>query len=292
MAKIERIRFTTDDDLRLLRDVVGLNPFDDPSRWKVIQNNLCKISEKGFSLRAVREHVEHLSKLFVKEDRSNLRKSGTEEQYIEKEKLLQEIADLQREFKNKANKKEAKLECIIREKGIAARNQACSLDGNVAAQREETIIIDFPEYSQYDDDSNVENDLNAANVEAGENENRGSEVDDEEQTAPAPKNSVVFGPVRTRKQRLPTKYGGIHYLKEKQEWERKVREKEIDLEDRKLALEERRVKLEELKFEMDKKERESRLAIELREREQNLEVAKQQLTTIHFFMDHFVNSNK
>jgi hypothetical protein len=69
-----RLRFTTEDDLILLRDVVGHNPFEEPSKWKQIHTNLLCVSGKNFTVRSVREHVEHLLKLFVKNDRANLRK--------------------------------------------------------------------------------------------------------------------------------------------------------------------------------------------------------------------------
>lgn len=74
MAKIERIRFTINDDLSLLRQVVCLNPFEDRSIWKIICENVNKTSGKNFTVRSTREHVAHLAKLFMKEDRANLRR--------------------------------------------------------------------------------------------------------------------------------------------------------------------------------------------------------------------------
>lgn len=77
MAKIERIRFSINDDLTLLRQVVCLNPFEDRSYWKTISENVNKVSGKNFTVRSTREHVEHLIKLFKKGDRANLRRYVT-----------------------------------------------------------------------------------------------------------------------------------------------------------------------------------------------------------------------
>ncbi|KAG0416143.1 hypothetical protein HPB47_006675, partial [Ixodes persulcatus] len=75
----------------------------DPSRWAQIANNLLSATGKSFSARAVRYRLDLLLAQFAAEDRANLRGSGTEEQYSEKKKehLLQEIADLTREFRYK-----------------------------------------------------------------------------------------------------------------------------------------------------------------------------------------------
>lgn len=46
----------------------------------------------------MRERTDLLLSLFVREDRRNLRKSGTEEKYDEKERLLQEVYDKAKEY--------------------------------------------------------------------------------------------------------------------------------------------------------------------------------------------------
>lgn len=316
MAKIERLRFTIEDDLRLLRDVVGINPFLHPVTWKVVHNNICKFSGKCFSVRAVREHVEHLLKLFAKEDKANLRKSGTEEQYREKEILLQEVTDLQREFKlsNPSSSKDTKVDSI-RTKGILARNAACATI-ETAPRTEETeadvVEFEFPEYAQCNNAASTEHTFNEDDSSSNENnENVNAEavvetpmMQEAETTQPiiveVPASKSIknngkqtLGPVRTRKSRLTAASSALSYLKEKQEWERKAREQEFAFEERKLELEERKLRLEEQKHEMEMKERESRLALELKEREQNLEATKQQMNAINLFMKYFIDrSNK
>ncbi|KAF5275786.1 hypothetical protein FQR65_LT16531 [Abscondita terminalis] len=97
----ERLRFSTFDDLCLLHEVLALNPFEDSSRWKDVLTAIVKGTSKKFSLRAVKEHLQYILMLWAKEDRSNIRKSGTEEEYDEKEVLLQQVTDLSREFRGK-----------------------------------------------------------------------------------------------------------------------------------------------------------------------------------------------
>ncbi|KAG0432309.1 hypothetical protein HPB47_020954 [Ixodes persulcatus] len=60
--------------------------------------NLNEALGRNFNVRGVRDRCDLLLGLFKREDRTNLRKSATEEQYTEKEQLLQDVADLAREF--------------------------------------------------------------------------------------------------------------------------------------------------------------------------------------------------
>lgn len=72
--KKERLRFSTVDDLYLLRQVVRSNPFNDATQWEDIRNALVSSSEKNFSIRSVKEHVEYLLKVWNKRVRANLKK--------------------------------------------------------------------------------------------------------------------------------------------------------------------------------------------------------------------------
>ncbi|KAL1487938.1 hypothetical protein ABEB36_015321 [Hypothenemus hampei] len=76
-TKNARLRFTMQNDLDILRQVLVENPFEDPSRWQSINNSINAITGKDFSVRATREHTEYLLKLFAKEDLSKLRNSST-----------------------------------------------------------------------------------------------------------------------------------------------------------------------------------------------------------------------
>ncbi|CAN7950111.1 unnamed protein product, partial [Ixodes hexagonus] len=90
--------FTIADDLALLREVLLNNPFRDPLQWNSITTQLHGCTGKMFTVRAVRERLDLLLAQYAADDRTNLRKSGTEEEYNEREHMLQELLDLAREF--------------------------------------------------------------------------------------------------------------------------------------------------------------------------------------------------
>nr|XP_050040809.1 uncharacterized protein LOC126537765 [Dermacentor andersoni] len=91
-------QFTADDDLCILREVLGTNPFQDVRLWPQVAKNVVEATSKTFSLRSIRNHCELLMAQFLHKDTANLKKSGTEEQYAEKEQLLTEILALAKEF--------------------------------------------------------------------------------------------------------------------------------------------------------------------------------------------------
>ncbi|KAM7314698.1 hypothetical protein ISCGN_004482 [Ixodes scapularis] len=97
-AQAGRKRFTIIEDILLLREVLAVNPFVNSSRWDTVAANLNEALGRNFSVRGVRDRCDLLLGLFKRDDRTNLRKSGTEEQYTEKEQLLQDVADLACEF--------------------------------------------------------------------------------------------------------------------------------------------------------------------------------------------------
>ncbi|XP_077497972.1 uncharacterized protein LOC144108667 [Amblyomma americanum] len=92
-----RARFSVADDIELLREVRECNPFANPLKWAEIARTLSEYSAKAFTARAVRERAELLLSQYAANDRVNLRKSGTEEQYREREQLLQELIYVARE---------------------------------------------------------------------------------------------------------------------------------------------------------------------------------------------------
>ncbi|CAN7991471.1 unnamed protein product, partial [Ixodes hexagonus] len=98
-AASSRLRFSAQDDIALLQEVHATKRFKGAGRWVGVANNLLFATGKSFSPRAVRDRFDLLLAQFASEDRANLRKSGTEEQYSETEHLLQELSDLAKEFK-------------------------------------------------------------------------------------------------------------------------------------------------------------------------------------------------
>ncbi|XP_077534567.1 uncharacterized protein LOC144146496 [Haemaphysalis longicornis] len=93
-----RRRFTLADDIVLLNEVVNIRPFMDLSRWAEVAENVSRTTGKMFTVRGVRERFDLILAHFIKNDRENLRKSGTEEQYSIRDVLLQDVWDLSREY--------------------------------------------------------------------------------------------------------------------------------------------------------------------------------------------------
>ncbi|XP_070392947.1 uncharacterized protein [Dermacentor albipictus] len=89
-----RKRFRIDEDLCLLREVAAADPYQNPAAWEEILRNLMLAVMREFTIRAIKERVDLLVGYFRQQDNVNLRRSGTEEQYGEREQLLQEISDL------------------------------------------------------------------------------------------------------------------------------------------------------------------------------------------------------
>lgn len=69
-----KLHFSVQDDIKILKKVIELNPYKNMAIWKTIREYICCVQEKNFSLRAVREHVEYLLKLYRKNDFNNLKK--------------------------------------------------------------------------------------------------------------------------------------------------------------------------------------------------------------------------
>ncbi|KAH7978135.1 hypothetical protein HPB49_004570 [Dermacentor silvarum] len=86
-----RMRFSSADDIQLLREVRDASPFGDQSGWAQIAAVLNAATGKTFTARNVRERAELMIWRYSVDDRKNLRKSGTEEEYCDKEHMLQAI---------------------------------------------------------------------------------------------------------------------------------------------------------------------------------------------------------
>ncbi|KAH8028089.1 hypothetical protein HPB51_013136 [Rhipicephalus microplus] len=84
---------------------------------------------KGFSVRALRERLDLLMAQFLANDRASLRKSGTEEEYEEKERLLQEISSLARDFGHKIKSRKAQPSAGQRVSGVVTRDTAAATLG-------------------------------------------------------------------------------------------------------------------------------------------------------------------
>ncbi|KAF6213784.1 hypothetical protein GE061_011506 [Apolygus lucorum] len=97
-VKKSKMKFYVSDDLQLLKLVLAENPFLHEEKWEHILKCMCDRILKPFTLRNIKDRVHFMMKEFKKSDRVILRKSGTEEEYREKDHLLEEVSQLQQEF--------------------------------------------------------------------------------------------------------------------------------------------------------------------------------------------------
>ncbi|CAH1111658.1 unnamed protein product [Psylliodes chrysocephalus] len=263
MEKGKRQHFSISEDLYLLREVVGLNPFEDKLRWQIILSKMVSHTQKSFTLRTIKDHVDHLIKLFQKEDRNKLRRSGTEEEYFEKEQLLQNIVDLMREFNKIAVKKNNSKN--IRIEGIQNRENATN------SNYEELTFEPEHNYAGSEVEVATQN-VNPYNI-------------------PGTQPRQVATPTHIRKKRSVVRDVGLVYLQEKQAKEREIKIIDLRLKEREIELNERKQKLDEDKFALEKLERESRLEMEKKERESKLQIEVnsqgQYQKLVAFVMDNF-----
>uniref|UniRef100_A0A8W8P295 Uncharacterized protein n=1 Tax=Magallana gigas TaxID=29159 RepID=A0A8W8P295_MAGGI len=86
----KQFRFSEQDDIKMLREVISRNPFKDRGKWLEISLAL----PMSVDARRVRERTVLLMEQRRKANSSSLKKSGVDEVYGEKEILLDEILDL------------------------------------------------------------------------------------------------------------------------------------------------------------------------------------------------------
>ncbi|KAM7284757.1 uncharacterized protein LOC121837148 [Ixodes scapularis] len=277
-----RSRFVVADDILLLQEVAATNPFEDHDRWRAVTEMVNKATGKNFTARAIRERCDLLLGHFRREDRANLRKSGTEEQYSEKEHLLQEINDMAREFGHqvrvqprkvgmtpgnaigpgsRTNKASARAELhaanAIRETAVTAINAAAAAAKNVANAEE---VVD-------EDSDNIMGEESPASLllmQMCENGARstpavatpatggpsqststdGANGSDRTRSPPPPRarTAALRGKKKTRDGDVAA------FLQQRSHQERAIRERELDIEERRLALDEKRLEFERERF--------------------------------------------
>lgn len=61
-----RLRFSVEQDMQLLLQVLNQNPFEDIDRWTEVHENFVQDCNVPFSLRTCKDHVNHLLGLHLK----------------------------------------------------------------------------------------------------------------------------------------------------------------------------------------------------------------------------------
>ncbi|XP_072383179.1 uncharacterized protein [Diabrotica undecimpunctata] len=281
----KRQRFSDHDDLTLLREVLGHNPFVDQTGWNVIQENLFSVTGKQFSIRTLKDHLERLIKSWLQEYKILRDKSGIEVTETEKDLLCHNIFDLMEE--SKASKiKKFKPQNLEKQKGVEARNkwtllqspnsykqEDCILDaidhdyGNITKSIEETIVSDVEtEEINLECITMEENTYTADTLQQNETPKK---KDMKELPGPS-QISKIAGPIRSRKRKINSQKQGLEYLHQYDEKQFELKKNELDIERQKLLLEERKCKLAE--FEVQKK-------LELEEKKLNYEIENRKSLT-------------
>lgn len=311
-TKVKRNRFTNDDDIVLLKEVLGYNPYCDHSRWTNIQESLEKSIGKKFNIRTIKEHVDLLAKQHVRKEEENTVKSGTEEAVTEKDFLLQEVCLLIREYaKREKNKMTPK---ISFEKAKAERDMwANELNSTILNQEFGT------ENSNNTPDSEVNNNNGSIHDVILEEEVSSLPVKEREfdtcsgrdnqepvqadtsklQTSKRVPVKKVLVPSRQRIKRQNARLNAINYLDRRAEIEDELKKREFEIEEKKikleqqrLELEERKVRLEEQKLELKKEEhlqtlqqQAEKFRMEMEERRQLFGILKSQKDLIQIILN-------
>ncbi|XP_075737416.1 uncharacterized protein LOC142776997 [Rhipicephalus microplus] len=92
-AKKPRRCFSAHEDLCLLWEVAAAKPFGDDIKWVHVLAAVNRAVGRELILRGIKDRVDILLGYWKLQDSKNLKKSGTEEQYSEKEEILQDLWD-------------------------------------------------------------------------------------------------------------------------------------------------------------------------------------------------------
>lgn len=185
-------------------------------------------------------------------------RSGTEEQYNEKEGLLQQVQDLQREFRRSGKSSNAQKSRIQRD--VTVENISDTLEVII---EEPMVAIPSSFMSSTLLPIALPSPSSSSSSSSSTPLTSGSPL-----RSPTTSPSRTGGPIRNKVRHDTLKKSTLHFLQERHK-------KEVELQEKQFHLEERRIQLEEEKFKMERKEREARLELEIEERRQRIAVSKQ-----------------
>jgi len=184
-------------------------------------------------------------------------RSGTEEQYNEKERLLQQVQDLQREFRRSGKGSNAQKSRIQRD--VTLENISDTLE----------VIIEEPTVATSSFASSTLLPIALPSPTSSSSSSSSTPLTSRSPLrSPATSPSRTGGPIRNKTRHDTLKKSTLHFLQERHK-------KEVEFQEKQFHLEERRIQLEEEKFRMEKKEREARLELEIEERRQRIAMSKQ-----------------
>ncbi|XP_066262332.1 uncharacterized protein [Euwallacea similis] len=91
----KRLRFSVEQDMQLLAEVLKQNPFEDTDRWGEIHENFVQECNVPFSLRTCKDHVNHLLNLHLKRV-LKVRPRETPDDFEQKKKCLDQILNMRK----------------------------------------------------------------------------------------------------------------------------------------------------------------------------------------------------
>lgn len=92
-----RLRFSVEQDMQLLGEVVRQNPFEDIDRWREVHENFVNECNVPFSLRTCKDHCNHLLNLYLK-DALKARPKESPDEFAKKQKYLDQILEMRRQY--------------------------------------------------------------------------------------------------------------------------------------------------------------------------------------------------
>ncbi|CAH1103034.1 unnamed protein product [Psylliodes chrysocephalus] len=258
MNKNVRLRFTSNDEIVLLREVLAQNPFEDPKKWTTIKDNIVNVTNKSFSLRTLKNHFDVLLLNWLRKDKANRNKSGIEETYTEADVLLQELYDLS-QVCNRQKISTSSIEDgkAIRELAVTAQienkennevierdHDYWTMDDDIAAEvevrQDKSLILDL------DVSADIIKVLNTSTP------SQATAVKTDARNTLTRRNILV--PKKTRRTDKPVKGNALDFLNKKGAADNEIKLRELELEERKLKLEEYKLKLEERKIKIQEEQ--------------------------------------
>lgn len=70
-GKKNRVRFTYEDDVILLREIVSKNPLLNSEMWEEVKTNVCQMTKKTFSIKTLRQHMNILLEQWTEKENKN-----------------------------------------------------------------------------------------------------------------------------------------------------------------------------------------------------------------------------
>ncbi|CAH1100039.1 unnamed protein product [Psylliodes chrysocephalus] len=261
LGEKKRLRFTYEDDIVLLREVVSRNPFQNSDMWEEVKTSVFQVTKKLFSIKTIRQHIQLLLDQWIEKEKNNQKSSGVEEPYSERDVLLQEVKDFVEEDKQikctKLQNKKAQKMITESAKELRTEMAVSFYEANI-----NNSIIDHNYVSNSQviiEECDMNEDFEMAST---SNKNNGQPsnsilVDEIANETPrkklCPNIKNVLGPIRKRaKKTTYMRKTGLDYLKEKNSKELELEEKRLNIEERKVTVSERSIALAEKKFEFER----------------------------------------